>query len=76
MAYCPSFLVGYGVKGMEFFLCVLGMVMFIEGLPYAAFPTKMKEWMQQLLEIPEGALRRMGLVLMGLGLLMVYFGRQ
>jgi uncharacterized protein len=61
---------------MDFFLCVLGMVMFIEGLPYAAFPAKMKDWMQQMLEIPEGALRRVGLILMGLGLLVVYFGRR
>lgn len=61
---------------MEFFLCVLGMVIFIEGLPYAAFPDKMKQWMAQLMEAEDGDLRKLGLVLMGLGLLMVYMGRQ
>ena len=28
---------------MKFFLCVIGMVMIVEGLPYFAFPAKMEE---------------------------------
>ena len=36
---------------MKFFLCVLGMVMVVEGLPYFAFPEKMKNWVQKILEI-------------------------
>ena len=61
---------------MEFFLCVVGMVMIIEGLPYFIFPVKMKVWIQKILVTPEGALRRLGLVLMAVGLLLVYFGRR
>ncbi|UCE55626.1 MAG: DUF2065 domain-containing protein [Desulfobacterales bacterium] len=61
---------------MEFFLCVVGMVMIIEGLPYFIFPAKMKVWIQKILVTPEGALRRLGLVLMAVGLLLVYFGRR
>lgn len=61
---------------MEFFLCVVGMVMIIEGLPYFIFPAKMKVWIQKILVTPEGALRRLGLVLMAGGLLLVYFGRR
>lgn len=61
---------------MDYFLCVIGMVMFIEGLPYAAFPDKMKEWMAQLMEVEDGTLRKLGLVLMGVGLLVVYMGRR
>lgn len=61
---------------MEFFLCVAGMVMIIEGLPYFIFPAKMKVWLQKILVTPEGALRRLGLVLMAVGLLLVYFGRR
>ena len=61
---------------MEFFLCVVGMVMIIEGLPYFIFPAKMKVWIQKILGTPEGALRRLGLVLMAVGLLLVYFGRR
>jgi hypothetical protein len=51
------------------------MVMIIEGLPYFAFPEKMKIWIQKIMETPDGSLRRFGLVLMVLGLVLVYFGR-
>lgn len=61
---------------MEFILCVVGMVMIIEGLPYFAFPEKMKFWIQKIMVTPEGALRRLGLVLMSIGMLLVYVGRR
>ena len=60
---------------MEFFLCVVGMVMIVEGLPYFAFPHKMKTWVGKISVSPDSALRRLGLVLMVLGLLLVYLGR-
>ena len=60
---------------MKFFLCVIGMVMIVEGLPYFAFPEKMKYWIQKIAGTPAGSLRRFGLVLMVLGLALVYFGR-
>ena len=61
---------------MEFFLCVIGMVMIIEGVPYFVFPEKMKSWVRKVLEIPEGSLRRFGFVLMLIGLWLVYLGRK
>lgn len=61
---------------MKFFLCVVGMVMIIEGLPYFGFPEKMKIWIQKVAQTPDGALRRFGLVLMAFGLVLVYFGTQ
>jgi uncharacterized protein len=61
---------------MDYFLCVIGMVMIIEGLPYFAFPEKMKYWVRKVLELPEGSLRRFGLVLMVMGLFLVYAGKQ
>ncbi len=60
---------------MEFFLCVLGMVMIIEGLPYFAFPEKMKLWVQKVLEMPDNSLRWFGFVLMFTGLAMIYMGK-
>ena len=60
---------------MEFFLCVLGMVMIVEGLPYFAFPEKMKFWVQKILEMPDSALRKFGFVLMVTGLWMIYMGK-
>jgi uncharacterized protein YjeT (DUF2065 family) len=61
---------------MDFFLCVIGMVMVVEGIPYFAFPVKMKGYVKKILEMPEGALRRVGLVLMISGVLLVYLGRR
>ncbi|MBA3018920.1 MAG: DUF2065 domain-containing protein [Proteobacteria bacterium] len=60
---------------MEFFLCVLGMVMIIEGLPYFAFPEKMKLWMQKIFEMPDEALRKFGFIIMLMGLFLVYLGK-
>jgi hypothetical protein len=61
---------------MKFFLCVLGMVMIIEGLPYFAVPEKMKNWMLQIQAMSNHALRRLGLVLMAVGLLLTYIGKS
>ena len=63
-------------NAMEFFLCVIGMVMIFEGLPYFAFPQKMKHWMLQIMAMPEDILRRFGLALMVGGLALVYLGRH
>ena len=61
---------------MKYFLCVIGMVMIIEGLPYFAVPEKMKIWVRTICEIPEEVLRRFGFVLMLIGLGLVYWGRS
>ena len=52
------------------------MVMIIEGLPYFAFPEKMKTWINRIAGTPVRSLRRLGLVLMVFGLALVYFGRS
>ncbi|MFP4257220.1 MAG: DUF2065 domain-containing protein [Desulfosalsimonas sp.] len=61
---------------MEFFLCVIGMVMIIEGLPYFAFPDKMKEMMNLILGLQDSVLRKFGLILMISGLFLAYLGRS
>ncbi len=61
---------------MKFFLCVIGMVMVVEGLPYFAFPVKMKLVIQKVLEMPDRALQKYGFVLMLIGLFLVYLGRK
>ncbi|TWI75631.1 hypothetical protein LZ24_00682 [Desulfobotulus alkaliphilus] len=60
---------------MAFFLCVIGMVMIVEGIPYFAFPDKMKAMMAEILRLPSARLRRFGFVLMMAGLALVYLGR-
>jgi uncharacterized protein len=61
---------------MKYFLCVIGMVMIIEGLPYFGFPDKMKAVMKMVLELPDDSLRKFGFVLMVTGLALVYIGRM
>ena len=61
---------------VEYFLCVFGMVMIVEGLPYFAVPGKIKVWVQKLPELPDSSLRVIGLLLMLAGLGLVYLGRS
>lgn len=60
---------------MEYFLCVLGMVFIIEGLPYFAFPDKVKSYIMKLQELPDSILRVLGLSAVVTGLILIYFGR-
>jgi len=52
------------------------MVMIVEGLPYFAVPSRIKIWVQKLIELPDSSLRLMGFFLMLAGLGLVYLGRQ
>jgi uncharacterized protein YjeT (DUF2065 family) len=61
---------------MDFFLCVLGLVFIIEGIPYFAFPDKLKNYLSKIQEIQDSRLRIMGLVAMITGLILLYFGRN
>lgn len=61
---------------MEYFLCVLGMVLVVEGLPYFGFPEKMREMMRFLEEQDDTTLRTMGGVLMIIGLVILVFARR
>lgn len=60
---------------MAFIFGVLGVVLVIEGIPYLAFPRRVKGWALVLQEIPEGTLRVMGAISMAGGLLTLYFVR-
>lgn len=61
---------------MEFFLCVLGMVLVVEGLPYFAFPEKMKALMNMMHQQDDTTLRIVGATLLILGLLIVFLARR
>lgn len=61
---------------MQFFLCVIGMVMVVEGLPYFAFPEKMKMLIQKVLEMPDSTVRKFGFMLMLMGVGLVYIGKR
>ena len=59
---------------MKYFLCVLGMVLIVEGLPYFAFPDKIKAYLRKLTDIPDMTLRVIGSIAVITGLLLVHFG--
>ncbi len=59
---------------LKFFLCVIGMVLVLEGLPYFAFPEKLKSLYLKMLETSDTSLRMVGFLAMVIGLLLVYFG--
>ena len=54
----------------------MGMVMVVEGLPYFAFPERMKAVISSVLDLPDWVLRRFGLMLMAAGVGVVYFGKS
>jgi uncharacterized protein YjeT (DUF2065 family) len=61
---------------MSFFLCVIGMVMIVEGTPYFIFPERIKPWLIKIIETPDATLRLIGLGVMVAGLVLVYIGRS
>ncbi|MFO7752712.1 MAG: DUF2065 domain-containing protein [Desulfobacteraceae bacterium] len=61
---------------MKFFLCVIGMVMIVEGIPYFVSPDKMKQMIRMVTELPDHSLRWFGGILMAAGLVIVYASRN
>ena len=61
---------------MDFFLCVIGMVLVFEGLPYVVIPDKMRVMVQKLFEMPDSSLRGFGFFMMMTGVLLVYLGKR
>jgi uncharacterized protein YjeT (DUF2065 family) len=61
---------------MKYFLCVMGMVFVVEGLPYLVFPDKIKSYLRKLTDIPDTTLRVIGSIVVVVGLLLVYLGRS
>lgn len=59
---------------LKFFLCVIGMVLVLEGIPYFAFPEKLKSLYLKIQETSEVNLRMAGFLAIIFGLLLVYFG--
>ena len=56
---------------MELVLAVLGALLIIEGLPYLAFPSKVRQWAASLQEAKDRPMRVIGLVAVISGLLLL-----
>ncbi len=60
---------------MAFILSVLGAILVIEGIPYFAFPARVKEWAFLIQEVSDRNLRVMGIFSMAAGLVILYIVR-
>ncbi|MBF0589554.1 MAG: DUF2065 domain-containing protein [Magnetococcales bacterium] len=60
---------------MDDFLTAIGLVMIFEGVPYFLSPKRMREWVERLATVSDMALRRVGLLMMTIGLLVIYMVR-
>jgi len=61
---------------MKDFLCVLGLIFIIEGLPYFVFPEKLKVYLAKIMTMPESTLRFMGISAMIVVLVLLYLGKR
>jgi len=57
---------------MKTFLLLIGLILILEGLPYAAAPEAMQNWLKRLSETAPGQLRTAGLGAMVIGFLLCY----
>jgi len=58
---------------MKDLVSALGLLLFIEGLFFAIFPTKIKNMLKVIEKIPETKLRRTGVFFLILGFLIVWY---
>ena len=57
---------------MKLFILLIGLILVLEGLPYAAAPDAMQNWLKKLSETDPSQLRSMGLVAMIVGLVICF----
>lgn len=61
---------------MKLFVALIGLILIFEGLPYAAFPEAMQDWLRQLTEMRPGLLRIVGWLAIAAGLLLCYLSQR
>jgi len=61
---------------MDFLLCAIGLVLIIEGIPYFAFPEKMKQMLAKIPGMPTSIMRAFGMFAVAAGLILVYISRR
>ena len=60
---------------MSELIIAFGLFLFIEGILYAIFPSKMKSMLKKLELIPSGRLRTGGLVFAIIGFIIIYYAK-
>ena len=61
---------------MKLLITLIGLVLVLEGLPYAASPASMQRWLRQILEMDPELLRRVGLAAMAVGFFLVFLAQK
>jgi len=61
---------------MKLLVSLLGVVLVLEGLPYAAFPEPMQRWLKQMTVLPPRLLRVFGFLAIVTGLFLCYIAQQ
>jgi len=61
---------------MKFVLAVIGMALFLEGLPYFLFPQKTKKILEEIQMLPSSVLRLIGFLMLAFGLLVTYLSQK
>ena len=57
---------------MKLLLLLIGMVLILEGLPYAAAPDSMQAWLKKLSGLPARELRIFGIITVVCGLILCW----
>jgi len=61
---------------MKLLVSLLGLVLVLEGLPYATFPEPMQQWLKQMAIMKPGLLRIFGLSAILTGLFLCYIAQK
>ena len=61
---------------MEELIIAFGLFLFIEGIIYAIFPSKMKSMLKKLEQIKDNQLRTGGLVFAIIGFIIIYYTKN
>lgn len=59
----------------ELFLCAMGLAFVFEAMPWIIAPERLRESLLRLAEKDADELRRWGLVLLGTGILLIWYAR-
>ena len=61
---------------MKELIIAFGLFLFIEGILYALFPSKMKNMLEKIKSISEGKLRTGGLIFSIIGFLIIWYVKK
>jgi uncharacterized protein len=60
---------------LSLFLCALGLAFILEGIPYFIWAEKMPGFLETMSRQPPSSLRRLGLIAIIAGVLVIYLGK-